>query len=303
MTDWDDIAKRLADFGVVERDRKLATLTSFGVGGDARIVIEPFDKNSLADCIRIIWDENLPYYVIGKGTNLLVSDNGFDGIIVKIDGGIDKIEHLDGSLWHWESGASLKSAIEKCIESGFGGIEQLAGIPGSVGGATVMNASAYGVSFFDKVKSVEILSRGNGIQKFSSNELEPTYRGIEISDGSIVISVDIALDRVSPELAREEIAKYLSLRAENQPIDKKSAGCIFKNPEGLYAGKLIEDAGLKGFKINDAMVSPVHSNFIVNNGKASATDIMKLIEIIRKKVFEKFSVELELEVKTLGFEL
>ncbi|MCD6595829.1 UDP-N-acetylmuramate dehydrogenase [bacterium] len=301
MTDWNNISEKLSDFGIVERDKRLAQLTSFGVGGPAKIVLKSFDKNRLIDCMKIIWDKNLSYYIIGKGTNLLVSDDGFDGIIIQIDGGLDNISQIDGNIWQWQSGISLKSAIETCIDNGFGGIEELAGIPGSVGGAAIMNASAYDVSFFDKVKSADILILEAGIEKIESAKFKPKYRGIEIPDGAILISVELELDEVKPIVASQKVLKVLALRAKNQPIDKKSAGCIFKNPDGMHAGKLIDDAGLKGISINDAMVSPIHSNFIVNNGKASATDIMKLIEIVRKKVFEKYSVELELEVKTLGF--
>jgi len=299
MIDWDNIAKTLEGFCAIERDKPFKELTSLGVGGPAKIVATPHSREELSKLMEFLWSENLTSIVIGKGTNLLASDNGYDGVVIRIDGGFEKVERLDEGLWLFEAGCPLESAIRTTAEAGYAGLENLAGIPGSVGGAVRMNASAYETSFFDRIEKVELLVYQLGFFEFPSEKLSPEYRSIDIPANAIIISTTVKLEPIDSGFIQERIDEKLSLRAETQPISERSAGCIFKNPSGLHAGKLIEDTGLKGFKVGDAMISHIHANFIVNAGNATADDIMKLIEIISNEVEKKFAVELELEIKVI----
>ncbi len=300
--DWDKIARELSEFVDVQREKPLAEMTSFGVGGPARVVVQPIDSEEMRAVFDYLWETQLPYFIIGNGTNLLVSDRGFDGVVIAASYDLGQIVHKGGNRWVWGAGVSLWRGINRAAGRGFGGLEPLAGIPGSVGGAVVMNAGAYGKSFFDVVRSVELLLPGEGYVSLSPEQLEPDYRGAKIPEGALVSAVELELDPKNPAEIKGEITEYISRRARTQPINEKSAGCVFRNPPGLHAGKLIDEAGLKGYSIGGAQVSPVHANFIVNRGGATAEDIVALIRLVRQTVKEKFGVELELEIKTLGFD-
>ena len=299
MNDWENIAATLEGFCAIECDKPFKELTSLGVGGPTKILATPHSREELAELMEFVWSENLTNMVIGRGTNLLASDNGYEGFVIRIDGGFEKVEQLDEGLWLLEAGCPLDSAIKITAESGYAGLENLAGIPGSVGGAVRMNASAYETSFFDRIEKVELLVYQLGLLEFPADKFSPEYRGITIPESSVIVSATVKLEQADGKSIQEKIEERLSLRAETQPIGERSAGCIFKNPKELHAGKLIEDTGLKGFKVGDAMISPIHANFIINTGNATANDIMKLIRVIRDEVKKKFDVELELEIKVI----
>ncbi len=300
MSEQYDIFENVSAIYRKERDYMLSAITSFGVGGAAKLALFPNSAAELESAMKIIWEANLPYLIIGRGTNLLISDEGFDGIAVIIDGGIDSVFQMDGEKWRFGAGAALSNAIVYAAENGFGGLEEISGIPGSVGGAAKMNASAYEKSFYDKVISLKILTR-KGITEIGADEIAAKYRGVKIPSDSIIVSAAMMLDEKAPSVIKKEIYDFNSRRAKSQPLSERSAGCIFKNPKGMHAGMLIENAGLKEKSIGGAMVSGKHANFIINKGEASAKDIVELIRYIREKVFEQFDIELELEVIPVGF--
>ncbi|RKZ32884.1 UDP-N-acetylenolpyruvoylglucosamine reductase [bacterium] len=284
----------------VERNYPLSLLTSFGIGGPADLVLFPSSKEQLIRVLQILAETEIPVYVLGKGTNVLASDDGFSGAVVVIGEGLDGIVKLGGGVWVFEAGLSLSRAISTVAKDGFGGLEPLAGIPGSVGGAVAMNAGAYGVEIADELMELEIWMGGSKTKVLRKADLVIDYRGIGIPSGSVILSAKFELPKVGAKYALERINYFKTLRAESQPIDAKCAGCIFRNPPGLHAGKLIDDAGLKGKQIGGAKISEKHANFIVNVGGATARDVMSLVGLIRDVVYKKFGVKLELEIKILG---
>jgi len=287
--DWDKISADLSQIADVEREKPLAEMTSFGIGGPARVVAQPMDRDEIEAVIEYLWRSEVPFF------------EGFDGVVVGASYDLGEIREIEEGLWRWGAGVSLWRAISRAAERCFGGIEPLAGIPGSVGGAVVMNASAYGVSFFDVVKTVELLLPERGYVRLSAEELAPDYRGAKIPEGALIVAAEAQLVEKEPEKIRSEITDYLSRRAKTQPVNERSAGCVFKNPPGMHAGKLIDECGLKGYSVGGAQVSEVHANFIINRGGARASDVVAIIRHIRRTVFKKFGVQLELEIKTLGF--
>lgn len=301
MMNWDDIAGALSTMCHIEREKKLSEITSLCVGGPARIVAHPKRKSQIESVLRYIWENDLKYIAIGRGTNLLPADDGYDGVVIVIDGGINKVSYVADELWLFEAGASLSTAIMTAAREGFRGLEALAGIPGSVGGAAKMNAGAYDVSFWQKTKSVELLTQ-TGPRKINASSVDAEYRRTTIPAGAVITSLLVELEKGSPAEIIRQIERFNSRRAETQPINERSAGCIFKNPAGMHAGMLIEKAGLKGKRIGGAMISPLHANFIINTGDATAEDIVKLIETIQETVQKKFGITLELEVIKVGFE-
>ncbi len=300
MNEQDDIFENLSQICRTEQRYMLSAITSFAIGGTAKLAVFPNSAAELQNAMTVIWKANLPYLIIGRGTNLLVSDDGFDGIAAIIDGGIDNVFQIDGKRWHFGAGAALSNAISIAAKSGYSGLEEISGVPGSIGGAAKMNASAYEKSFYDKVVSLKILTR-KGIEEIGVDKIAAKYRGAKVPDDTVILSATMMLDEKSPDSIFKEIKKFNSSRAATQPLGERSAGCIFKNPEGHYAGMLIENAGLKGKAIGGAVVSKKHANFIINKNNATAQDIVELIRYTREKVFEQFNIELELEVIPVGF--
>ncbi len=301
MIDWSYISNKIASFCELTRGKKFSELTSFNVGGPAKIVAVPRNRQQLDEVMGMIVKDDLPYVILGNGTNVLVSDDGFDGIVVLIDGGLDWVNRVGEGIWNFGAGALLSTAINVAAKNNFGGLESLSGIPGTVGGAVIMNASAYETSFFDRIKSIELHFPENGFKKVEIEELEPGYRGIKLPEDAVIASVDVELESSSYDDVRKSIEHYRKLRAQTQPINERSAGCVFINPPGKHAGQLIDDAGLKGFAIGGAMVSEIHANYIVNTGNATAANILELIEKVQNEVHKKFNISLELEIKKIGF--
>lgn len=280
----------------------MSCLTSFGVGGPAQIVATPKKKEYCALIIEIIKEFNAHYFVIGAGTNILASDSGYDGVIISINGRINNIEFLGDNYWRWDSGVPLASAINICAEKGFGGCEELYKIPGSVGGAITMNASAYGRQMYDIVESIDIVTSDSEFKTLSKAEIKADYRTGGIEKGAIVISTVVKLQPGKREKIFAAMSEFSRMRMKTQPISQRSAGCFFKNPQGMHAGELIDKCGLKGLQIGGAKVSDVHANFIVNFDNATAKDVISLARIIKEKVADKFGVELIPEVVFLGFD-
>jgi UDP-N-acetylmuramate dehydrogenase len=285
--------------GKVSLNEKLAPYTTFRIGGVADYYLEPVDLNDTENIMKYIQDKNIPYYLIGNGSNILISDEGLRGAVINLEKGFSYLKHENGIII---CGAGVKMAkfVDFCIQNNYSGVEMLAGIPATLGGALAMNAGAYGGETADYVSEVTIIKDGN-LRVLSKKECGFVYRNSNLKN-SVITEAKFKL----PAGKQEEISKIrkelLLKRNVAQPVEIPNAGCIFKNPEGAYAAELVEKCGLKGFKIGGAIVSPKHSNFIVNADNASAKDVIELITAVKNKVKEKFGIELELEVKLVGFE-
>lgn len=274
--------------------------TSFKLGGPADIFIEPKDMPELVRAIKSLREQGVSYYIIGNGSNLLVSDKGLRGAVVKIGENFGSVSFNDDVIIA-ESGILLSTLSKMAAREGLTGMEFASGIPGTLGGAVTMNAGAYGGEMKDIVEWVEVLDKDLNLKRLNNAEMKFMYRKSIIEPGKhIVMRCCIRLKKGNPDEINVKMAELSEKRKSKQPLHLPSAGSTFKRPEGYFAGKLIEDAGLKGFSIGGAQVSPIHCGFVVNNGDAAAKDVYDLIRHVQKTVFEKFNVMLEPEVKILG---
>lgn len=273
--------------------------TTFRIGGKADFLVCPKNIENVKDIISYLSDNSINYYVIGNGSNLLVKDNGFRGVIVKLFKDFSKVD-VDGCLIKAEAGATLSAVAKKAMQSSLAGMECLSGIPGTIGGAICMNAGAYGGEIKDIVKDITVLENGV-IKKLTKDEAEFSYRNSKIMrEKMVVLEVVLELEKGNKEEIQEKMKLLMAQRNEKQPVNLPSAGSTFKRPEGYFAAKLIDDCGLRGFSVGDAEVSKKHCGFVVNNKNASACDVLKLMEIVSKKVKDEFGVLLEPEVRIIG---
>lgn len=274
--------------------------TSFKVGGATEIFFEPFCVAELKNAIVFLKRYNIPYIIIGNGSNLLVSDKGLKGAVVKIGDNFSSCE-INGEDAVAGSGILLSSLAKLCARHGLTGLEFASGIPGTLGGATAMNAGAYNGEMKDVIAWVEVLDENSEIIRMTNDQMNFGYRRSIVEDkGYIVISAGLKLRRGQRENIDALMADLTQRRKSKQPLHLPSAGSTFKRPEGYFAGKLIEDSGLRGFSIGGAQVSDMHCGFIVNSGNATAKDIYDLIKYVQNTVYYKFNVKLEPEVKILG---
>ncbi len=274
--------------------------TSWRIGGPADILVEPRGIVDLKAVLAYARHNGLPVTVIGAGTNLLVRDGGIPRVVVKIAGGMSGIS-VEGETVTAGGGAKLHRLAAAAREAGLGGLEFIAGIPGSVGGAVIMNAGAYGSSVGERVTEVTCMDPEGNLHRLYGGEMEWGYRKSALQGkGLIVVEAVFRGYPRDKELISSDIENILASRKAKQPLEYPSAGSVFKNPPGKYAGKLIQEAGCQGMRVGDAQVSTKHANFIINLGKATASDVLKLIAAVREKVMEKFGVSLEMEVKVLG---
>jgi UDP-N-acetylmuramate dehydrogenase len=274
--------------------------TSFKLGGTVDIFIEPDHAEELIKAIKCLRDHNIPYYIIGNGSNLLVSDKGLRGAVVKIGekfGGIN----IEGNKVIAECGILLSTLSKIAAKSSLTGMEFASGIPGALGGAVTMNAGAYGGEMKDIVEWVEVLDQDLRVKRLQSTEMEFGYRKSVIESSKyIAIKCCLVLKKGNPDEINRKMAELTEKRKSKQPLHLPSAGSTFRRPEGYFAGKLIEDAGLRGFSIGGAQVSTLHCGFVVNNGGATAQEVHDLIRHVQKTVYERFNVKIEPEVKILG---
>ena len=303
MTDRETIQKELSDItgiGTVRTEVPLAGETSFRVGGPADFFVMPKSEETLVRTIRYVREREIPYAVIGNGTNLLVADAGFRGVIIKIGRAYADIR-VDGTSMEADAGALLVSLANRALEAGLSGLAFAGGIPGSFGGACIMNAGAYGGEMKDVLSCVRVLRSDGTVHTYQEGEYTLSYRRSSFSEqGEIVLSGTVTLREGDREEIRAQMEEFASRRKEKQPLHLASAGSTFKRPEGFFAGKLISDAGCKGMAIGDAQVSTLHAGFIVNTGHATAADIYALIEEVKKRVYENSGIMLEPEVRFLG---
>ena len=305
LLDTGYIAERLRNITGEERiklNEPMKNHTSFRVGGPADILVCPESLEQLTETVRECRRNNVPFYIEGNGTNLLVTDKGIRGVVIKTCGSLCDVK-VEGDTILAECGALLSKVAKTALEHGLAGLEFASGIPGTLGGAVCMNAGAYGREIKDVVVRTEYLDGDNEIKVMTGEQHEFAYRSSRIQkEGGIVLRTVMKLDRGEYGAIKELMDDLNRRRKEKQPLELPSAGSVFRRPEGHYAGKLIEDCGLKGFSIGGAQVSEKHCGFIVNRGNASAADIIKLINHIKDCVRSKYGVSLETEIKILGEE-
>ena len=283
-------------------DELMSRHTTFRVGGPADFFVTPKAKEEVRDVIRICKEAGMPYYIIGNGSNLLVSDAGYRGVIVQIYKEMNEVK-VEGDLVKAQAGALLSGIAAKALGAELSGFEFASGIPGAIGGACVMNAGAYGGEMKDVLESVTVLTGEGKIIELSRNELELGYRTSVIAKkGYIVLGAVLKLERGDGEKIKTYMDELKEKRVTKQPLEYPSAGSTFKRPEGYFAGKLIEDAGLRGFQVGGAQVSEKHCGFVINRNHATAADIMELMRQVQIRVKENSGVDLEPEVKRLGDE-
>ena len=301
---FDDIRKELGEGipGVcIEENVPMAQYTSFRAGGKARMMVIPADAEQLSAVLGVLSGSGVQYMVLGNGTNILVKDSGYDGVIVKIGSGFDYVRQ-EGCRLVCGSGTRMSVAAKAALEGGLSGFEFASGIPGFTGGAVFMNAGAYGGEMKDILRHAKIVSK-DGSREFymTADELEMGYRHTKLHDtGDIVTEVEFVLEEGNRTQIKAKMSELMEKRNSKQPVNFPSAGSFFKRPEGYFAGKLIQDAGLKGLSVGGAQVSELHSGFIINRGGATATDILQLMEMIQARVFDEFGVRLETEVRIIG---
>lgn len=283
-------------------DEPMSRHTTFRVGGPADFFVTPKAKEEVRDVIRICKEAGMPYYIIGNGSNLLVSDAGYRGVIVQIYKEMNEVK-VEGDLVKAQAGALLSGIAAKALGAELSGFEFASGIPGTIGGACVMNAGAYGGEMKDVLESVTVLTGEGKIIELDRNELELGYRTSVIAKkGYIVLGAVLKLERGDGEKIKTYMDELKEKRVTKQPLEYPSAGSTFKRPEGYFAGKLIEDAGLRGFQVGGAQVSEKHCGFVINRNHATAADIMELMRQVQIRVKENSGVDLEPEVKRLGDE-
>lgn len=285
----------------VQENMSLAPYTSARIGGEADVLLTVKSADELADAMRLIWEHNLPYYILGGGSNVLVSDKGFRGVVVLNRAKEVRFETGDQPQVWCEAGVIIANLAKRCASKGLAGLEWSATVPGTVGGAVYGNAGAFGGDMTHNLIWAEMLTK-NGYEKFTLEQMGYGYRTSVLKRGEIqgiVLSALLKLKNSTKEEVSVKIDQFSERRKATQPPGA-SMGSMFKNPEGDHAGRLIEAAGLKGTRIGNAEISTVHGNFFINHGKTKAEDIRALIALVQKTVFEKFNVNLELEVELVG---
>lgn len=274
--------------------------TTFRIGGPAEYLILPQTIEEIADVIKLCRQEEIPWYIVGNGSNLLVADEGVRGVVIQLLRNFNQIQ-VEGCQICMQAGAQNAAVAKRALDASLTGFEFAAGIPGTIGGAVVMNAGAYGGEMKDILKEVTVLDPNGMIRTIPAEELELGYRtSIIARKGYVVLEAVIVLKTGDPKEIKAAMDELKEKRVTKQPLEYPSAGSTFKRPEGYFAGKLIMDAGLRGFSVGGAQISEKHCGFVINKGNATAKDVTELMDETKKIVMEKFGVALEPEVKRLG---
>ena len=293
--------ERLLSQEQIKKEEPLSRHTTFRVGGPAEYLVTP-EIAQIPDTAALCRQYEVPLTVIGNGSNLLVSDKGLRGVVLEVGKAASGIWILDGEDLAVQAGTLLSETANFAAKNGLSGMEFAAGIPGSVGGAVVMNAGAYGGEMKDILSGVRVLTQNGEIKVRPADELDLSYRHSRMMDEQeIVLDARLNLTQGSEAVIRAQMDELRKKRVEKQPLEYPSAGSTFKRPEGYFAGKLIEEAGLRGYRIGDAQVSEKHCGFVINRGNASAAQILELMQYVQDRVKETSGVQLEPEVRLLGF--
>ncbi|MEO8513210.1 MAG: UDP-N-acetylmuramate dehydrogenase [Ignavibacteria bacterium] len=285
--------------GRIALNEPLARYTTFRIGGEADYYVEPSDIDDVVNIVKYANKQGIPYYIMGNGSNILISDEGIKGIVINLESAFNYLKNTDGVV---TAGAGVKIArfVDYCIQNNYAGVEMLAGIPATVGGALVMNAGCYGGETADFVTEVKVIKKEK-LKSLSKEECGFNYRSSDLKN-TVVLEASFKLAMGDKEELNRKRKEFIVHRNQAQPVEIPNAGCIFKNPKDHKAAILIQESGLKGTKYGGAMVSTKHANFIVNYDNATAHDVIELVKVIKSKVHEKTGVDLEMEVKLVGFE-
>lgn len=294
----------------VRFNEPLAGYTTYRIGGPAAAMVLPRSPEDVAAVVRFARESGTPYLALGLGSNVLVSDRGFDGIVIRIGKGMDWLKREgEGTLWRAGAGLPTPLLARRTAAAGQAGVHLLVGVPGTVGGGVFMNAGAHGQEFSRVVREVTLVDSSGECRSLKGEEIPWRYRESGL-DSNVVVEAAIELEPADPRELREEVARHLRWRKAGTPFTQPCCGSVFRNPfppgtagpqgPGKTAGQLIDAAGLKGFTVGGAQVSPQHANYIVNLGGATAADVLAVIEAVRERVLEEFGIELELEVKVIA---
>jgi len=277
----------------------LGRYTTYRIGGPARYFLSPGEVDDVAKALQFAQEKGVPWVVLGLGSNVLVKDGGFPGLVIRMGKGLDRFE-MKGATAIVGAGLPTPLLARRTADAGFAGVERFIGIPGTVGGGVYMNAGCHGAEFAEVVTEVTVMDPAGKVKQLTRKQVPFKYRTSGLGQ-VIVLEAKLSLGEESPAKLKELQSRLLRWRKVGTPFDQPCCGSVFKNPSGQRtAGMLIEEAGLKGFRIGGAHVSILHANYIVNTGNATASDVLKVIDHVRKTVSKKLSVDLELEVKVLG---
>lgn len=285
----------------VLKEEPMKNHTTFRVGGPADWLVTPTEEEQIREVVNLLRAEKVPYYVMGNGSNLLVGDKGYRGVIIQLGKNLSQIRMTEEGVLYAQAGALLSKIAAEAFAQSLTGFEFASGIPGTLGGAVMMNAGAYGGEMKHVLKDALALTADGELRVLPVEQMALGYRtSIFAQNGDIVLSAQIRLQPGNPEEIRAYMDELKEKRMTKQPLEYPSAGSTFKRPEGYFAGKLIEDTGLRGFQFGGAQVSEKHCGFVINKGQATAADILSLIEQVSDRVEAKFGVRLEPEVKRIG---
>ncbi|MBS3907542.1 MAG: UDP-N-acetylmuramate dehydrogenase [Syntrophaceae bacterium] len=280
-------------------DAPMKKYTSLKVGGPADCLLFPENMKELGKVILHARRKRIPVFILGKGTNLIVRDRGIRGWVVSLTQGMKKVR-MDGEFLEAEAGCSLQQLVQFSIQKGLAGLEPFFGIPGTVGGGLAMNAGAWGAELKDVLHSVTLMKEDGEVVERPRSRLRFSYRSLALPPSWVILKGCFHLKKGRKKEILERVKFFSEMRKRTQPLDYPSAGSIFKNPEEGPAGKWIDEIGLKGFRMGQAMVSDRHANFIINLGKATAEEILHLIEWVERRVYEEKSISLKREVRVVG---
>lgn len=285
--------------GEVLYDEPMSRHTSYRIGGPADVMVCPRTVRGIQTALRVARKYGAPVFILGGGSNLLVRDGGLRGLVLNLYGSLKEIR-AEGEAVTAEAGAKVTALVNFCARRGLAGLEPMAGVPGSVGGAVKGNAGAFGATISDHLAAVRVLELTGEERVLNREALRFAYRQSSLTEGEVLVSATFRLRRADAAALQQKVAQILAERKAKQPVEWRSAGSVFKNPPGEFAGRLIEGAGLKGTRVGDAMISPKHGNFFLNLGRATAKDVLALIALAQERVRERTGVSLELEVRVVG---
>ncbi len=275
--------------------------TTFRIGGPAKYYAVPTSVEEIREAISFAGEKEIPYMTIGRGSNILFADEGYPGVIIEIGKGMEQIHISDTGSVVAQAGVSLSALASAVARESWSGLEFAGGIPGTLGGGVTMNAGAYGGEIKDCILSAKVMDTEGNLLTLDKEQLQLSYRSSIVQKQSyLVLEATFQLEKGDKETILETMKDFNGRRRDKQPLEYPSAGSTFKRPEGYFAGKLIEDAGLRGYRVGDAQVSEKHCGFVINRGNATAKDVCQLMEDVQAKVYETFGVMLEPEVRMIG---
>lgn len=300
MSDFFSDAVLIVGTAGIKKDEVLSGYTTFKIGGKADYLVEPQNASQIAELIKLCKKYDMPFVILGNGSNMLVSDQGYQGLVIHILNGMNRIVVEDNMITA-QAGAQLIRVTHEAKDHDLTGLEFASGIPGTVGGAVYMNAGAYGGEMKQVIASVKVLDMDGNIYTIKGEDMQFSYRHSIVEEKQLVVLEAVfVLQKGEKAVIEEEMKRLAEMRRLKQPLEYPSAGSTFKRPEGYFAGKLIMDAGLRGASVGGAQIAEKHCGFVINTGNATAYDVMQLITFVQEEVHRQFGVWLETEVKTLG---